>query len=72
MLVEVDGRLLYVSNNRRCQQHLRMLTASTTRPDALNCSPAMSISTVVSAPTAGWEQQARKWRTTSSYNFWTE
>lgn len=48
-----------------------MLTASTIRPDALNCSPAMSTSTVVSAPTAGWEQQARKWRTTSSYNFWT-
>lgn len=36
------------------------LTAIITLPDALNCSPAMSISTIVSAPTAGCETQARK------------
>lgn len=45
------------------------LTASMTLPVVQNCSPAMSISTVVSAPTAGWETEAKKWRTTSSYNF---
>ena len=46
-----------------------ILTATIVRPDAENCSPAISISTVVSAPTAGCETQARKWRTTSSYIF---
>lgn len=46
----------------------RRLTDSITLPDAENNSPEISISTLVSAPTAGWETQARKWRTTSSYN----
>lgn len=48
----------------------RTLTAIITHPEAENCSPAISISTVVPAPTAGCETQARKWRTTSSYNLW--
>lgn len=47
----------------------RNLTSRITLPHAENCSPAISISTVVSAPTAGFETHARKWRTTSSYNF---
>lgn len=46
------------------------LTATITLPDAKNNSPAISISTVVSAPTAGCETHAKKWRTTSSYNLW--
>lgn len=48
----------------------RTLTANIVRPEAENCAPAISISTVVLAPTAGCETQARKWRTTSSYNLW--
>lgn len=50
-------------------QKIRKLTAIITLPDAENCSPAMSISTVVSAPMAGCETQARKCRTTNSYTF---
>lgn len=49
---------------------IRSLTANITRPEVENSSPAMSILTVVSAPTAGCETQARKWRTTSSYSLW--
>lgn len=50
----------------------RELTASIILPDVENNSPAISISTVVTAPTAGCETHARKWRTTSSYNLWEE
>lgn len=47
---------------------MKILASNITLPEAENNSPAISISTVVSAPTAGCETQAKKWRTTSSYN----
>jgi len=49
--------------------HDRHLTSRITLPQAENSSPAISISTVVSAPIAGFETHAKKWRTTSSYSF---
>lgn len=48
------------------------LTARIILPDVENNSPAISISTVVTAPTAGCDTHARKWRTTSSYNLCKE
>lgn len=50
----------------------RELTATITLPDDENDSPAISISTIVSAPTAGCETHAKKWRTTNSYNLYNK
>lgn len=58
----------FTKERNRIGNPAEKLTASTTLPDAENNSPAISISTVVSAPTAGCETHARKWRTTSSYS----
>lgn len=47
--------------------HSQVAAMTRRSPVVLKPSPAMSMVTTVSCPTASLEQQARKWRTTSSY-----